>query len=286
NGHKDAITDIKFSSDQTCLVSGSEDRSIKIWDIKTGELLRTIPFTTNFAENLLILDYNNYLISGGRDTLIRIWDYKTGKQIGTIKGHYDEIRSIIELPDEKLIASGSDDGTVRVFDIDKMQEVQVLEGHTSFVTSCTIIPNYDSSKEEDSSEVQHKMLEGNFPDYYTYSRAIKKGITTFEDYTKSSKIRPSSKRKAKEKMLTKDELVEVSESDLDDTIKSILKNIKTYKTLNNLEKELIRNFKRQSFLVPENLQDLLIKKLDSFENEGLIELGFRGKSKIVKKGLI
>ena len=287
-GHRDTITDLKFLPDQNFLVSGSEDRSIKIWNINTGELVRTIVELNNFAdfaENIIILNNKDFLVSGGRDSIIRIWNYKTGEKIGQIKAHYDEIRSLILLPPEDLIISGSDDGTVRVFDIETMKQLQVFEGHTGFVTSCCVIIDYDSTKLVDTSEIQRKMFEGDFPDYYTYLKAEKRGIITFDEFTRSYKVRPSSKRKAKAKIIPSvfEESLEIQADDIDQILISILNNIKSYKTIASIKKELEKVIKQQSFNVPSNLFDLCLKKFEFLEKQGLIEIGSRGKSKTIKK---
>ncbi|MFW9930733.1 MAG: hypothetical protein ACFFD1_15190, partial [Candidatus Thorarchaeota archaeon] len=280
---RDIITDIKFTPDNKFLISGSEDKSIKIWDYISGTIVRTILETTNFAENIYILKTKSHLISGGRDSILRIWDYTTGKQIGKLKGHFDEIRSIITPADEKTVISGSDDGTIRLFNLENNSQEQVFEGHTGFVTSCSVISGYDSSKEKDTTDIQEKMLEGNFPDYYTYSRAEKKGILTFDEYIISSKVKSSSKRRAKSKPKPEKDYVDISEVDIDNELINIINSIKTYKTLGGIEKEIKKVLKNSSASIPPDLIDLLIQKIDLLEKHSLIEIGTRGKSKTVKK---
>ncbi|KAF9471633.1 WD40 repeat-like protein [Pholiota conissans] len=107
---------IALSSDGKYIVSGSEDRTVQVWDASTGEELKRI-------------------VSGSSDRMVRVWDALTGKKLMVLEGHSDYVRSVAFSSDNKQIVSGSLDGTVRVWDASTGEEPKVLEGHTHFVWS-------------------------------------------------------------------------------------------------------------------------------------------------------
>jgi WD40 repeat protein len=100
------------------IVSGSHDRTIRIWDAKTGLTLGT-PLKGHTA-GVLSVAYSSdgqCIISGSADRTIRIWDARTGSVIGKpLTGHSDLIWSVVYSPNDRHIASASEDGTIRVWD--------------------------------------------------------------------------------------------------------------------------------------------------------------------------
>jgi len=94
------------------LASGSDDYTIKIWDVKTGKRIKTLCGHTSWIRSLAVLS-DGSLVSGSDDYTIKIWDVKTGKRIKTLNGHTRCIRSLVVLPDGTL-ASGSHDNTIKI----------------------------------------------------------------------------------------------------------------------------------------------------------------------------
>ena len=74
-----------------CLASGSVDNSIIIWDINTGNNIRTLKGHSNWVCCLAVLP-NGCLASGSVDNSIIIWDINTGNNIRTLKGHSSYVR--------------------------------------------------------------------------------------------------------------------------------------------------------------------------------------------------
>lgn len=96
-----------------CLVSGSDDRTIRMWNVMTGAS-RVLGRHDSCIYSLAVLP-DGQLASGSADRTIRIWNVLTGiSQV--LKGHIDIIRCLVVLPDGRL-ASGSGDTTIRIWDI-------------------------------------------------------------------------------------------------------------------------------------------------------------------------
>ena len=79
SGHTDSVRSITFSSDGASLVSGGDDRTIKIWDIQTGGVVKTFSGHTDFVHSVSISSNRGTIASGSRDRTIRLWDAWTGE---------------------------------------------------------------------------------------------------------------------------------------------------------------------------------------------------------------
>ena len=95
--HDDYYGDISFSKDDSMLASGDSDGLIKLWDIKTGKLIKTFGsqkndtndslFDKNTDNDITGVSFNHddsMLASGHSDGLIKLWNVKTGQLITKI----------------------------------------------------------------------------------------------------------------------------------------------------------------------------------------------------------
>ncbi|UKZ84837.1 uncharacterized protein TrAFT101_000727 [Trichoderma asperellum] len=119
------------------LASGSRDATVRIWDIVTGVCVQTLQGHSRPVTSIIALTENK-LASGSLDNTVRIWDMAAGICIRILKGHRFPVKSITALTDDKL-ASGSNDQTTKIWDIDTGVCVQTLEGHGDWVESITAL---------------------------------------------------------------------------------------------------------------------------------------------------
>ena len=143
SGHNDVVGSIAFSPDGKKIVSGSNDRTICIWDAQTGtpigELLRG---HTNSVSSVSFSPDGTKIVSGSNDNTIRIWDAQTGAQIGEpLTGHTDSVSSVSFSPDGAKIASGSSDSTIRIWDAQTGTPIgEPLTGHKDPVNCVSFSP--------------------------------------------------------------------------------------------------------------------------------------------------
>lgn len=131
NGHKDGVTCLQFS--RKYLMSGSYDATIKIWNIETGECVRTL---TGHLKGVRALAFDSQkLITGGLDSTIKVWNYHTGQCISTYRGHDDAVSSVDF--SGKTIVSGSADCTVKVWHVDS-RTCYTLRGHSDSINCVKI----------------------------------------------------------------------------------------------------------------------------------------------------
>jgi WD40 repeat protein len=132
-GHTNGITSVGFSSDGTHIVSGSWDKTIRIWDARTGEeVMKPLKGHTDFVTSVGFSPDGTHIVSGSWDKTIRIWDARTGEEVmKPLKGHTSTVTSVGFSPDGTHIVSGSRDKTIRIWDARTGEEVmKPLKGHT------------------------------------------------------------------------------------------------------------------------------------------------------------
>jgi small GTP-binding protein len=104
------------------LASGSADRTVMLWDIQTGELLRTLEGHKDYVWTVAFHPDGRLLASGGHDGAVKVWDPQTGKLVRTLDrgprttAETGWILSMAFDPRGEILATGSTDGIVRLWD--------------------------------------------------------------------------------------------------------------------------------------------------------------------------
>ena len=143
-GHTDWVHGAAFSLDGKYIVSGSDDRTLIVWDAKTGDLgLGPLKIHTNPVYCVAWSPDGRRIASGSYDKTVVVWDSATGQVVaGPFKGHSDAIESVSFSPNGKQIASGSQDNTIRVWDAQTGGLlVGPLVGHTKRVNTVAFSGN-------------------------------------------------------------------------------------------------------------------------------------------------
>jgi WD40 repeat protein len=129
----DYVGGLVFSSDGKRLASCSEDKTVRIWDITTGNVLFVLKGHTDQVNNAAFSPDGKLLASVSNDKTVRLWDSEVGKEIEILKGHRDTVYDVAFSPDGKWLASGSDDKTIRIWD---------MRSYTLFLHDSTPTPLY------------------------------------------------------------------------------------------------------------------------------------------------
>jgi WD40 repeat protein len=107
---------VAFSADGRLLASGSDDKTIKLWDPSTGALKHTLEGYSSLVWSVAFSADGRLLASGSFDKTIKLWDPNTGALNHTLEGHSELVRLVTFSADGRLLASGSDDNTIKLWD--------------------------------------------------------------------------------------------------------------------------------------------------------------------------
>ncbi len=130
-GHRNDVSSISFSSDGNTLASGGDDKTIRVWDLATGEekLLLSDPQWHQilsggfgFVSQLSFSPDGRILASGISEGVIYLWDIDTGEQTKILKGHTGYMRKLTFTKEMKTLMSHSSDGTVLIWDISSIMK--------------------------------------------------------------------------------------------------------------------------------------------------------------------
>jgi WD40 repeat protein len=177
--HSEAVKSIAFSEDGTMLATGSDDKTIVVWNTQTGDAItaignnffpvKALQFYGNdelfaasgpdikridFQGKILLtypgrtahiwsLDFNRptgRITGGSFGKTIRIWDVASGKEILLLEGHEKSTLPVCFSPDGNFILSGSLDRTVRLWSADSGKELKKMEIHTDNIFAVAFHP--------------------------------------------------------------------------------------------------------------------------------------------------
>ncbi len=137
-GHADYIRAVAVLPGGAHAVSGSDDGTVKLWDLTTGEPVRTFLGHEDYVQAVAVSPDGATIASGSDDATVRLWDVESGKEVHTFVGHANWVTGVAFTPGADRVVSASADGTVRVWDVDSGYAVHTLRGHEGFVRGVAV----------------------------------------------------------------------------------------------------------------------------------------------------
>lgn len=169
-GHRSEIYSLSHSPDGRLLVSGSGDKTARVWDMLSGRCVLEIPVddhpsqesggskpasgagaTPDAGVTAVAFSPDGNLIAGGSlDWTVRVWDARTGAVVDTLHGHRDSVYSVAFSPDGAFLVSASLDKTLKVWNAQGWRAeprtvnaacLSTLQGHKDYVLSVDVTPD-------------------------------------------------------------------------------------------------------------------------------------------------
>lgn len=124
-----------LSRDGARMATHSNSDEIKLRDSRTGIELLTLRSPMHFVRSGAFSPDGRQFASGSFDETIKIWDTQSGKELGLLHGHRSTVNSVCFSPDGLRLASASADHTLRIWDARTGTVLYTLRGHTKSVNS-------------------------------------------------------------------------------------------------------------------------------------------------------
>jgi sugar lactone lactonase YvrE len=147
--HEDQVRSIDLSPDGRWLVSGSRDKTAKLWSFATGELQKTLEDHIDEVNCVAFAADGTTFATSSSDRTVKVYQLRTtaNGRVGrvslqlTLEGHSDEVWSLAISPDNRTLASGSRDGTVKIWNLANGRLEHTLIEHSQGVWSLAFHPD-------------------------------------------------------------------------------------------------------------------------------------------------
>ena len=112
------VNSVAVSPNGTWITSGSDDKTVAIHDLATGEHRAMLTGHVGHVKSVAITPDGKRILSGSSDATVRVWDVSSGQQIGVYQGHRRVVWSVMSFPDGQRAVSGSGDGTIAIWTLE------------------------------------------------------------------------------------------------------------------------------------------------------------------------
>jgi WD40 repeat protein len=135
------VNSVAYSPDGRRIVSASWDKTVRVWDARSGAELACLQGHTDEVYSVAYSPDGRRIVSGSNDDSVRVWDARSGAELSCLRGHTNRVNSVAFAPDGHRVVSGSQDKSVRVWDAHGGAQLACLQGHTSGVWSVAYSPD-------------------------------------------------------------------------------------------------------------------------------------------------
>jgi len=142
-GHSAPVTSVDFSPCGRYVLSGSKDKTIKLWDIATGREIRTFRGHSDVVSSVKFLPDGRHVVSSSWDGSVRLWDVTSGLEVSASKEHEYKVYAIAVSRDGKYALSGSEDRSVILWNLRGLHVAKRFGGSNleqSITSSAAIFP--------------------------------------------------------------------------------------------------------------------------------------------------
>lgn len=115
-GHIGSIRSLSFSPDSAMIVSSSDDKTVKGWNVMKSNFMFSLAGHTNWVRNARLSPDARLVVSGSDDSTVRLWDVSTSKELFKFKDFKESVYCCDWISDGTAICAGSIDGRIKLWD--------------------------------------------------------------------------------------------------------------------------------------------------------------------------
>jgi WD40 repeat protein len=132
------INSISLTPDGRFAITGSDDNTLKVWELETGLCLHTMEGHADEVFSVSLTPDGLYAVSASRDKTLRMWELETGRCLRTMEGHTELVNSVSIAPDGRYAVSGSKDRTLRMWKLSNGHCVRTIYGGTNKIKQSAV----------------------------------------------------------------------------------------------------------------------------------------------------
>ncbi|NQT13008.1 MAG: TIR domain-containing protein, partial [Planctomycetes bacterium] len=137
-GHANSVWSVSVTPDGKTVVSGSVDKTLKVWDLETGQCRATLRGHTDSVSGVAVTPDGKRVVSRPVATTLNVWSLETTQCIATLDGAAAYNWGVAMSSDGRTLVSGASDNALGVWDLETKQLSRKLGGHTRYVRGVAI----------------------------------------------------------------------------------------------------------------------------------------------------
>ncbi|MEO8269007.1 MAG: hypothetical protein ABI557_04755, partial [Aureliella sp.] len=140
--HSDTVLSLQFSPDGRRLASGGADKLCRLWDVTTGEAVRSFEGHTHHVLGIAWQDSGQRLATASADHTLKVWNVESGEQQRTIAGFSHEVTALEFVGDTAQLVAVAADGSARILNTDDGATLHGLAGAENALYSLSVSADY------------------------------------------------------------------------------------------------------------------------------------------------
>ncbi|MBM3994425.1 MAG: hypothetical protein FJ303_09775 [Planctomycetes bacterium] len=141
--HGSRILCLAYSHDGQWLAAGGGNDPLRLWNPKTGELIREL--NEPWVHAMALSPSGETLLFGGFQKSVRMWNFRLNKETGRLDGHKATVKAIAVAPDASIIVTGSQDGVLARWDMNTKTKLSDMLGHTDEINAIAFFADKDNA---------------------------------------------------------------------------------------------------------------------------------------------
>ncbi|MEW6732832.1 MAG: serine/threonine-protein kinase [Acidobacteriota bacterium] len=138
--HVRLVEAVEFSRDNSLIISGGVDETVRFWDIAKKVSLNMIN-CPDHCINAISTSVDGILATAGKDRTIRLWDIASRAELAILEGHQDSVRALVFSARGDYLASGDWSGMLKLWDTATGAEMTSLEAHDGAIMTVAFSPD-------------------------------------------------------------------------------------------------------------------------------------------------